>query len=337
MWGEWENTNPFIYTLFLSIFILCLHFYYRDRTSASSLRPICLQLQSQYLPLLYLLYLIAAISLLFFLIFEHYYYSYNCTVSNRYYEQNLVLTKDLISLLESIGIPYYPDFASLMNVLRSEEINAWDHDTDVSIEWPPPYSTVPSHYGENQNYPVHITAGSSSPLQEGLSSLYTSSLTPRPLYEPNPDFSFDNFLASFTQFGFFYDFDADRDLLQIRRSFDSRASWDPHFDIWLWRRNSADPTTKLQHGMTNIHQVETQEGEEVGPYALTTPEPSIRTFSRSFGLIYPLETATWLGRNVTIPHLAHPVSRLEYGASYMTPMVLRRDCMHNLFHGRFKY
>jgi hypothetical protein len=42
----------------------------------------------------------------------------------------------VIDMLDELSISYWPDCQSLLNVLRNETYNVWDHDVDLSIEWP---------------------------------------------------------------------------------------------------------------------------------------------------------------------------------------------------------
>ncbi len=48
---------------------------------------------------------------------EFYYYS-SCPVSSSYYETNKEISKEVVSALKKLDIPFWPDFASLLNVLR---------------------------------------------------------------------------------------------------------------------------------------------------------------------------------------------------------------------------
>lgn len=224
MYSSWENTNPFVYILVLSAFVLCLHFYYQERTSASSCRLLRLQTQNYYLYLLYLLYGVTALSLLFFVAFEHYFYSCNCIVSQRYYKQNIALAAEVMSVIERQGIPYHPDCASLLNVLRKEEINEWDHDADLSMEWPPPYSTAASN---ERNI---TTSGTNTLLDPQTALLYKSRFNPIPLYVISQFYSLDHLLSAFTSApGLVATYNVDRDLIQVHRPFGTNHG--PHIDM----------------------------------------------------------------------------------------------------------
>ncbi len=70
------------------------------------------------------------------LILESYYQYCSCAVSQEYSNRNIKLTHKAIDMLDSLSIPHWPDFQSLLNVLRNETYNIWDADVDLSIEWP---------------------------------------------------------------------------------------------------------------------------------------------------------------------------------------------------------
>jgi hypothetical protein len=48
---------------------------------------------------------------------ELYYYSW-CPVSNSYYQTNLMIAREIITTLNDINAAYWPDFATLLNVVR---------------------------------------------------------------------------------------------------------------------------------------------------------------------------------------------------------------------------
>lgn len=51
------------------------------------------------------------------LFLEVYYYSW-CPVSSSYYQTNLMLAREIITNLNKVGAAYWPDFATLLNVVR---------------------------------------------------------------------------------------------------------------------------------------------------------------------------------------------------------------------------
>eukprot|EP01087_Luapelamoeba_hula_P006687 TRINITY_DN1677_c0_g1_i2.p1 TRINITY_DN1677_c0_g1~~TRINITY_DN1677_c0_g1_i2.p1 ORF type:complete len:206 (-),score=23.84 TRINITY_DN1677_c0_g1_i2:338-955(-) len=75
-----------------------------------------------------------------FLTLETYYLRSSCSVSQNYYDLNKQIAIDVIKLMQEHPDRYqfWPDAASLLNVLREEEINPWDHDTDLSMIHPGP-------------------------------------------------------------------------------------------------------------------------------------------------------------------------------------------------------
>lgn len=77
--------------------------------------------------------LFAAFGLGIFL--ELYYYSW-CPVSTSYYQTNVMISREIINTLNDINAAYWPDFATLLNVVRNEEMNPWDHDVDFSMLHP---------------------------------------------------------------------------------------------------------------------------------------------------------------------------------------------------------
>ncbi|KAL6063096.1 DUF925-domain-containing protein [Balamuthia mandrillaris] len=74
-------------------------------------------------------------SLLPTLMFEWYYLD-RCPVSPTYYETNKENARQVIRILNDHKMDYWVDSASLLNVLRNEEINPWDHDVDFAMIYP---------------------------------------------------------------------------------------------------------------------------------------------------------------------------------------------------------
>jgi hypothetical protein len=89
-----------------------------------------------------------------------------------------------------------------------------------------------------------------------------------------------------------------------------------HTDIWLYTRT-------------------TSRGEE----QLCSKDVLGFYTCRSACHIYPLRYHYWhaFGMNVTLPAAPHAISRLEYGGTYMTPVLYRADCIHNFVNGRLWY
>jgi hypothetical protein len=102
------------------------------------------------------------------------------------------------------------------------------------------------------------------------------------------------------------------DLLQM--SFGGK----PHVDVWMWTPLYEDEQRRI-----------------------VTADTHVVYQRRLYSDVFPVSRGTWLGMNVTIPHDGgHRISNQEftpYGGSYMTPLVVRGDCTHNLFNGRWNY
>jgi hypothetical protein len=71
-------------------------------------------------------------------VFETYLHTFQCRVSNSYYQHNLQTSHKVIAALKEIDAPIFADFATLLGVIRGQEINIWDHDTDFSMVYPGP-------------------------------------------------------------------------------------------------------------------------------------------------------------------------------------------------------
>jgi len=125
-----------------------------------------------------------------------------------------------------------------------------------------------------------------------------------------------SWMKIFESSGVYPEFDESRDLLQIWSS--KRRG--PHVDIWLWMPDS-------------------DEGKDL----IVTKDYTVIYRWREKSHIFPLKEAEWLGVNVTIPNDPHAISAREFAVygggprAYMTPVVLRADCFHNLFNGRLFY
>lgn len=77
-----------------------------------------------------------AITVSMTVVFETYLHTFQCQVSNSYYQHNLETSHKVIKLLKEIKAPIFADFATLLGVIRGQEINIWDHDTDFSMVHP---------------------------------------------------------------------------------------------------------------------------------------------------------------------------------------------------------
>ncbi|CAF1169300.1 unnamed protein product [Adineta steineri] len=106
----------------------------------------------------------------------------------------------------------------------------------------------------------------------------------------------------------------DRKLFSLS-SVNEKSARQPHVDIWLWKRYD-------EHEMKPVLQLF---------------DSSLKYQSRLISDIYPLKSVSWLGRNVKIPRQSHKIAYKEYGISYMKPIFIRNNCLHNLIDGRWFY
>jgi len=61
----------------------------------------------------------------------------SCRVSDQYLKDNTFVFGEVLNVLNTAKIPYWLDAASLLAVLRNQtSFNIWDHDVDLSIEYP---------------------------------------------------------------------------------------------------------------------------------------------------------------------------------------------------------
>ena len=68
------------------------------------------------------------------LAFEAYYFVFSCQVSSHYRDSTVYVLKRSVEVMERLQLPYWIDFATLLNILRDEDhINVWDHDADSSM------------------------------------------------------------------------------------------------------------------------------------------------------------------------------------------------------------
>jgi len=248
--------------------------------------------------------------------------------------------------LDQMGLPYFADFATLMNVLREEEINSWDHDADVGMEWPPPYSTKPTPTSPALSTALYHRFGTPSAIAAGFG-----------FYSP-PHISFSDFRRSLEDAGYAVTYIVHRDLFQIRRDADVSVYHQPHFDIWMWRRTMDSTTTQsvLYAASDDVLTNRFEENnlkwlkvyaqyddqwwgqlDEVSDVLIASPEDSVIYWRRKYDSMYPFLVFPWLRRNISAPFDCHEISAIEYGYDYMTPVVMRRDCLHNMVQRRWNY
>ncbi|CAF1250478.1 unnamed protein product [Adineta steineri] len=122
------------------------------------------------------------------------------------------------------------------------------------------------------------------------------------------------FIETFQSNDFNVEYYPDRKLFSLS-SVNEKSARQPHVDIWLWKR---------------------YDEHEIKP-VLQLFDSSLKYQSRLISDIYPLQSVTWLGRNVKIPKQSHKIAYKEYGTSYMKPIFIRNNCLHNLIDGRWFY
>jgi hypothetical protein len=182
--------HPFMITLVLLVLILALRELYFRRSISNS--QICF------------IKILIAINLTIFIVFETYFNYFECAVSVRYQQTNSRLIREAMSIMNHHNMSYWLDFATLLNQLRNEKINSWDHDTDLSIIHPDYVNTT-----------QYITVASNS-----LPAVnYVISNKMRALMD------------LFEMHGFSTSYDGARHLIQLwSQSHESG----PHVDLWLW-------------------------------------------------------------------------------------------------------
>ena len=108
--------------------------------------------------------------------------------------------------------------------------------------------------------------------------------------------------------------DPRRDLLQVYPDASVSANKAPHIDLWFHRRYEREGEVFWQHKDDDTHYQHRAE--------------------RS---LLPFRYRDWMGVNTSIPAGAHDITRIEFGDSYMTPIIFRAECVHNAVNGRSWY
>lgn len=129
--GAIESVNPFAYPLLVAAGLYASTWYNAGRPGRFRKYSIMLSRGR----LKYAVLAFAAVSALGLLVFEVYFSVYECQVSDAYTSEVIALTKETISVLERLNVPYWFDYASLLCVLRAQ-YNLWDHDQDLSLMYP---------------------------------------------------------------------------------------------------------------------------------------------------------------------------------------------------------
>jgi hypothetical protein len=65
--------------------------------------------------------------------FELYFFAGSCAVSERYLRENERLARAVVDFFQTRSVPIWPDYATLLSVVRAQPILPWDQDSDWSI------------------------------------------------------------------------------------------------------------------------------------------------------------------------------------------------------------
>lgn len=252
-------------------------------------------------------------------VFEAYFNVYECSVSNKYYDQTINLAVDQMNCFDRFAIEHWLDYATLLNQMRGQTINHWDHDADFSIIHP--------DYSIDSANP---TDQSVNPSKWILSPLSRAEAGYMPQTDDVNSPAINRLINQLEQCGLVVSYDRTRHLIQtINKSINKKG---PHTDIWLWI-----PTTDPAKQSVQLY----------------TADHTVHFYPRPIEYIFPLtnqylnasnsqvsKQPMWLDRPASIPHKPHHVSSAEfsvYGGSYLLNQVFRGDCFHNFFNLRWMY
>jgi len=300
--------NPFLLAAF--IFGAILLWRYRYISKPGPWRQYAEQLGDRSLTILSALLLL---SILLTPIFEIYYIGYSCRVSQRYENENIFLARRMIALLSIHRIPAWLDFASLLNQIRDQTLNAWEQDADFSI-------IHPDHQQSLRNMPMLYGGGTIGPL------LDASKANPN---APGLALSIDHLIKKLEDGGFKVRFLPERQLIQCYGR--TVGSGSPHVDLWLWS------AVAHGHSSSSLPAPSPTLWSPDSPPMLWTKSIDFKFNPRSWQTTFPLAPAKWLGADVALPNEPHVIARGEYGNTYMQILVFRADCFHNLFQLRWMY
>jgi hypothetical protein len=79
--------------------------------------------------------------------FETYFRVMQCRVSEKYMRENLDMAHRAMDVFLENRIPYWLDYATLLNELRGQDLNQWEQDVDFS-------TIMPTHLQAMRNLPV---------------------------------------------------------------------------------------------------------------------------------------------------------------------------------------
>ncbi len=121
--------NPLFFFLYPLVAFLLFFRYVSDKPGR------CIQLRIWLTPRRqYMFYTAAAVLLFFGLLFEYYFRWGQCALSQRYQDDNLRVNLAVVASFKAVAMPFWPDYLTLLNVLRHEPILQWDQDCDWSVE-----------------------------------------------------------------------------------------------------------------------------------------------------------------------------------------------------------
>jgi hypothetical protein len=160
------------------------------------------------------------VSLMSIPIFETYFSVYECSVSGRYYKQTINQSINAIDVFNKYGVDYWLDYATLLNQLRGQSINHWDHDADFSIIHPDYFisldqisnhSTIQSMVVDDQ--PLDISLNQS--LKWKLATFDRAARGYDPSIDDTNSASINRLIGWFDTEGFIVVYDRTRHLMQL--------------------------------------------------------------------------------------------------------------------------
>jgi hypothetical protein len=80
-------------------------------------------------------------------VFEAYFRLMDCKVSEQYMKENIEFAHRAMGVFVANRIPYWLDYATLLNELRGQDLNAWEQDVDFS-------TIFPTHLQSMRNMPI---------------------------------------------------------------------------------------------------------------------------------------------------------------------------------------
>jgi hypothetical protein len=134
-----HNHNPFTFPLLFLALILGVRYYLISHPDRFHLRKYALKLGRRSVIILGLLF---GACLVLAPVFEIYFSSFECEVSEQYMAENGAIARRVLTILAANGIPYWLDYATLLNQLRKQQLNRWEQDVDLSTFHPDHLSSM---------------------------------------------------------------------------------------------------------------------------------------------------------------------------------------------------